>query len=183
MPINYGINSKTMSESVIEIYEKIHKVLSIHCKLNFLAMSATQVLGFNGFKRWHRMRSRELMELKYCLANELFDKFRIAPIFKDYELNYSPADLKEHLESWDKVILNAIEELGTANKEYYEVIGMNSKVIKKALCIFMKDFEKVGRYLKRFTESDWLSLDMHTVDDKLHEKFKCKEEKYGLKYN
>ena len=120
--------------------------------------------------------------MKLCLANELYDKFRIAPTFKDYEITYSPASMEEHLKSWDKALLDTIQELGTLNQEYYELIGMNSHIIKKAMCKIACDYEKVGRLLKRFTESDWLTLDMHIVDDKLHKKYKEKENAHGFKY-
>lgn len=183
MELNLNSTSeKTMAESVSTIYEAIGKVLTIHCKLNKLAMSKMQIMGYNGFKRWHRYRSRQFFELKLCLANELYDKFRISPNFKDYELTYSPANVEEHLKSWDKALLDAIQELGTLNKEYYELAGVNCCIIEKAMRKMMRDYEKVGRLLKRFTESDWLTLDMHIVDDKLHEKYKAKEVEHGFKY-
>ena len=177
-----SVSGKSMGESVSSIYEEIGKVLTIHCKLNKLAMSKMQVMGYNGFKRWHRYRSRQFFELKLCLANELYDKFRISPNFKDYELTYSPTSVEEHLKSWDKALLDGIQELGTLNKEYYELAGVNYSIVEKAISKMMRDYEKVGRLLKRFTESDWLTLDMHVVDDKLHEKYKCKEIEHGFKY-
>lgn len=183
MELDYNIqNEKTMEESITELYENINKILTIHCKLNKMAMNACHSLGYNGFKRWHRYRSRQFFELKICLANELFDKFRIKSNFKEYELNYSPNSIEEHLKSWDKTLLDAIQELGNLNKKYYEETGMNCKIIECSLRKMIKDYEKVGRYLKRFNESDWLTLDMHIVDDKIHEHYKCKEEKYGYKY-
>lgn len=53
---------------------------------------------------------------------------------------------------------------------------MNCGVVDCAMKKMGKDYEKVSRYIKRFTESDWLTLDMHIVDDKLHDKYKAKEE-------
>ena len=180
MEISYG--AKTMQESVTNIYERINKVLSVHCKLNKLAMTATQSLGYNGFKRWHRCRSRKFFELKICLANELYDKFRIVANFKDYEVNYAPASIEEHLKSWESAILEAIEELGTINKDYFELTGISCGMVECAMCKMVRDYEKIGRLIKRFTESDWLTLDMHIVDDKLHKKYKCKEEGSGEKW-
>lgn len=179
--INYNSNGN-MAEQVKSLYERICKVLSVHCKVNKLAMIATQSLGYNGFKRWHRYRSRQFFEMKICLANELFDKFRIVADFKDYEVNYSPTSIEEHLKSWEKVILEAIEELGSINKDYFEVTGISCKIAECAMCKMIRDYEKIGRLIKRFTESDWLTLDMHVVDDKLHCKYKEKEEKHGFSY-
>lgn len=110
------------------------------------------------------------------LANDIFDRFRIKADFKDYELNYFPSTLEEHLRSWQKALLDGIQELGTLGKLFYDQTGTGCEVIDCAMKKMSKDFEKVSRLLKRFTESDWLTLDMHIVDDKLHKKFKLKEE-------
>ena len=165
-----------MADSVKSIFDSIHKVLSVHCKVNALAMSAMQSMGYNGFKRWHRYRSKQIFDLKLKLANELFDRFRIKAEFKEQEVSYSPASLDEHLRAWEKALLDGIQELGTLGKSYYELTGMKCEIVDCALKELAHDYEKVGRYIKRFTESDWLALDMHIVDDKLHEKYKCMEE-------
>lgn len=182
MEYNFGnsiTKESSMSERITSLYESIGKVLSIHCKLNEISMVVCQSIGYNGFKRWHRYRSRQFHEWKLCLANELFDKFRIAYDFKHYEVNYSPKSLQEHLSTWQTSILDAIQELGTLNKEYFNETGSESKIICDVLCCLMKDYEKLGRYISRFNESDWLVIDMHYMDDKIHEKFKEKEIKNG----
>lgn len=181
MEYNYGNSTKesSMSERITSLYESIGKVFSIHCKLNEQSMVICHSIGYNGFKRWHRYRTRQLHDLKLCLANELFDKFRIPYEFKDYEVKYAPKSLQEHLETWQKAVLDGIQELGTLNKQYLTETGCESKIICDALCFMMKDYEKLGRYIARFTESDWLVIDMHMVDDTIHCKFKQKEIEYG----
>ena len=176
------IETRNMNETVIQLYEDICKIFTINSKINNAAMCKMQSLGYNGFKRWHRYRSREFNELRFCLENELYDKFRIVPTFKEYEVDYSPKDMEEHLKSWDKELLDSIRNLGELNQRYYELIGINCKIIEKAIHKIIRDYEKVGRLIKRFTESDWLTLDMHIVDDKIHCKYKGKEEKHGYKY-
>lgn len=173
--------AKNMSETVRELFEEVHKILLTHCKLNNKAMCAVQSLGYNGFKRWHRYRGKCFFDLDTKLANELYDKFRIKADFKDYEVAYSPNGIEEHLKSWQKAILDGIQELGTLGKDFYETAGMNCGVVDCAMKKMGKDYEKVSRYIKRFTESDWLTLDMHIVDDKLHDKYKAKEE--GKQWN
>lgn len=168
--------TKTMAETVRELFEAVHKVMLTHCKLNSKAMCAAQSLGYNGFKRWHRYRSKWFFELDTRLANELFDRFRIKSDFKDYEVTYSPASLEEHLRAWQKAILDGMQELGTLNKQFFEQTGMRCDVVDCALEKMGKDYERVCRFLKRFSESDWLTLDMHIVDDRLHDKYKCKED-------
>ena len=179
MEINY--TAKSMTDAVTSIYTRLYELLCIHTKLNILAMSAMQSMGYNGFKRWHRYRSHQYMKLKLKVRTEMYDKFRLIPNFKDVEISYSPKSMEEHLKSWESAILSAIQELGTVNKDFYETAGINCKIAKCAMCKMMKDYEKVGRYYKRFTESDWLTLDMHIVDDSIHEKFKKKEARYEYK--
>lgn len=183
MEINYNVQTeKSILETIVEIYEKTHKILTIHCKLNKMAMNFCQSMSYNGFKRLHRIRGREFFELDVCLANELFDRFRIKADFKAYELNYSPSSMEEHLKSWDKALSDAVVELGDLNKRYYEQTGTDCKVIGCALHRMIRDYEKTGRFLKRFNGSDWLTLDMHIVDDNIHRKCKKKEDKHGYKY-
>lgn len=177
MEINY-LSTKSMVDSVAELYESIYKVINFHCKLNKFAMSKMHSLGYNGFKRWHRYRSKQFFDLEICLCNELYDKFRISLTHKDYELSYAPNSMEDHLKNWDKALLSSVEELGSLNKEHYELTGSRCKIIECVMHKLIRDYEKVGRYLKRFNESDWLTLDIHIVDDKIHEKYKAKEEKH-----
>jgi len=179
--INYGTGT-SMSEQVKAMYDGICKVLTTHCKINKMAMRSLQAMGYNGFKRWHRYNSREFFELKLCLSNEIFDKFRIKGDFKSYDVSYDPKNMEEHLRSWDNVLLDGIQELGTLHKKYFELTGMESKIISRAMYLLTKDYEKVGRLIMRFTESDWLTLDMHIVDDSLHCKYKEKEKEDGFDY-
>ena len=168
--------TRSMEDSARAVYERMCKVVCVHAKLNELAMSATQALGYNGFKRWHRHRARRLFDCKLRLMNDLFDKFRVRPEIGDYEVTYAPKTLEEHLKSWEKALLSAIEEVGEANKEYFALAGTRCELADELARCFAHDFEKVGRYIRRFNESDWLALDMHIVDDRLHDKYKRKEE-------
>jgi archaellum component FlaC len=176
MDYNYGMNSKSMSESITEIFNSIHDVISTYRKVSIKSMSIMQHLGYNGFKRWHRYRSKCLFEIELKLANKLYDNFRIVPNFKDLDVNYNPSNIEEHLRSWDKLLLDSVQELGKLNIEFTKQTGMSCELIEKSICMLSKDYEKVGRYLKRFNDSDWLTLDIHIVDEHLHEKFKKLEE-------
>jgi len=177
-----GYIDRKMSDEVRDVYSRLYNILCIHTKLNILSMSALQSMGYNGFKRWHRCRVRDFMELKLKLRCEMYDKFRIKPSFNDVEVNYDPTSMEEHLKSWDKALLDGIQELGNISKEFYQIAGISCEIAKCAMHKMMKDYEKVGRYHKRFTESDWLTLDMHIIDDSLHCKYKAKEEEHGYKY-
>lgn len=174
--------TSTMKNDVKTLYEDVYNVLSTHCKLNRISMSILQSMCFNGFKRWHRHRSREFFELKIRLCNEVFDKFRMLVDFKADDVAYSPKSLEEHLKSWSDALLDGIEKLGAYNKRYFELTGTESCIVKDALCIMIKDYEKTTRLYQRFSDGDWLTLDMHMVDDALYCKYKAKEEEHGFKY-
>lgn len=175
--------SKSMADSVKMLFESMHKVVSLHCKLNKMAMCAAQSLGYNGFKRWHRHNARQFFDYDIKLANEIFNRFRIKAGFKDYDVSYSPSGIDEHLKSWEKALLEGIQELGELGKSYYELTGMECCAASSALKDMAHDHEKVCRYIKRFMESDWLAIDMHIVDDRLHEKYKQNEEWGGVLWN
>ena len=174
--------SKSMVDSIKKLFGETHRVLSVHSMLNALAMCALQSMGYNGFKRWHRYRSGQFHAMELCLANELFDCFRIKAEFKSYDLSYAPKSMEEHLKAWEGAILEAIKELGELQKKFVELTGGENRVIGKAVKKLSKDYKRVGRYRMRFEESDWLALDMHTVDRELHCKFKEKEER-GKSWN
>lgn len=175
------LNTKTeegakMSERVKILYDRAAKVLSVHASLNRMAMAAVQFLGYNGFKRWHCHNAKCFFKCTLKLATALYDKFRIKADFKEYELSYAPKGMEEHLRAWEKTLLEGIQELGSVQKDYCEETGTESRVVSCAIEMMSHDRENVGRYLRRFTESDWLALDMHIVDDRIHDKYKRKEE-------
>ena len=173
MELNYGMNNpKSMKDVVSTLFESADKLLSVHCKLNEIAMGITQSIGYNGFKRWHRYRSKEFHKLKLKMENILIDEFRITPTVKEYELTYTPSSLEEHLRSWESALLDGVENVGNLYKQYYDTVGRCNKPLEEFSKILITDYKKVGRLITRFTESDWLAIDMHMVDDNLHRKYK-----------
>jgi hypothetical protein len=144
-------------------------------------MILCQSWGYNGFKRKYRCNVRFFIDLKLCLENELFDKYRSIIINTHETVNYRPANFKDHFVQWDKFLRENIENLVNADKQFIELTGFENCILKKAVKCLLKDFEKTGRYHKRFTEGGWNPIDMHNVDDFLHEKMKKKEEKGGYK--
>ena len=178
MDYNYGMNSKSMSEQITDIFNSVHDVISTYKKVSIKSMVIMQHLGYNGFKRWHRYKSKCLFDLELQLMNKLCDEFRITPNFKDLDVSYTPSSIEEHLRNWDKLLLDSVQELGKLNIEFTKQTGMPCKLIEKLIHKFSKDYQKVGKYLKRFNDSDWLTLDIHIVDDCLHKKYKEKEKNY-----
>jgi hypothetical protein len=133
--------------------------------------------GYNGFKRKYRLMTRHFLNWKLCLENELFDKYRV-PVLDSHEtVQYRPANFRDHFSQWDKFLKENIDALMGLSKQITNLSGIQNCIIKSALCRLFKDYEKTGRYQKRFNEGSWLSHDIHVVDDLLHMKMKKKEEK------
>jgi len=158
-----------------EIYNDIASVLCEHKHINENAMAICQSLGYNGFKRMHRCLSKDLYCLEIDLVNNYFDKYRDVFTIPHTDVNYAPKSLEQHLEWWDKKLLDGIQRLGEANKKHFDKLGVGNCVIKKALKCMLHDYEKCGRWYKRFVETGWLAHDMHVLDDRLHDKYKAKE--------
>lgn len=175
------VKERSMFERVKDAYGTAHEILSSHCMINALAMRAAHVMGYNGFKRWHRCRAREFVSLVLALENELYDRFNIVPKFDWEKVEYLPESLKEHLRHWESSAFDGIKSLGEASRLLFDETGMRSCVIEKALKVLSKDHEHIARLRERFEESDWLTFDVHAIDDKLHRKFKKKEERDGCR--
>jgi hypothetical protein len=158
-----------------EILEKVDEILLFHLMLNGDAMKAAHALGYNGFKRMHRCNEKYFNGLHLAIENEATDDFRMM-LDSDVDFaKYKPSDLKDHLVKWDSVLAKDITELGMLNNAFRMHRGQGLRVIKKALCRMKKNYEKTGRWIKRFNESGWAPHDMHTIDDKIHADWKCRE--------
>lgn len=164
-------------DKITSLFNEIAKIFHNYSEINFKAMCIVHSMGFNGFKRWHRIRSKQFNNLKICLANELFDLFRKKAEFKSELIDYNVSSMDVHLKTWDSFLKDSVSKLGNLNKEFYNETGYECHVISKALEIMKYDYEKVGRYYKRFSEGDWLNMDMHLVDDCIHKKMKKREKK------
>lgn len=160
-----------------QIYKNVDNILIEHIMLNDDAMKYMQSYGFNGFKRLHRYLEKELVCLHQQLENCFYDKYqKVLTTTNLSTSSYQPLDLKSHLEKWGNQLNRAIQELGELNQAHFDAVGITNNIIEDTICIFLKKHEKVSRWIKRFNESNWNSLDCHIVDDRLHEKMKKKEE-------
>lgn len=159
-----------------QVYKNIDNILLTHIMINDKAMKFTQSIGYNGFKRMHRCLSKELMCLHQKLVTCYFDKYRkVLDTNVDTPL-YNPVDLKSHLEKWKNILSISIQELGELNQEHFDLVGITNDVVEDTLKCFMCKLEKINRWITRFDESMWNSIDCHLVDDYLHKKMKKKEE-------
>ena len=158
-----------------DFYKKVYAIFCDHTILNKRAMTACQSMGYNGFKRMHRILNKEFNCLENELLNECFDKYRKVLEFEVRDYSYRPTSLKDHLAEWDAKLERDISELGKLNKEYFEKTGVECGLVKKALACMIKRYEKTGRWYRRFDEGGWLVHDCHVLDDRLHEKHKAEE--------
>lgn len=159
-----------------QIYKNVDNLILTHLMINDKAMKYTQSLGYNGFKRMHRFLSKELMCLHQKLVTCFYDKYQKVLNVNVDNVIYEPLDLKSHLEKWKTLLENGIQELGELNQEHFDIIGVTNDIIEDLICKFMHYLEKINRWIKRFNESMWNSVDCHIVDDYLHKKMKKKEE-------
>ena len=159
-----------------QIYKNVDTIILTHLMINDTAMAYTQSFGYNGFKRLHRHLTKELLCKHLKLENCYFDKYQKildAPVDTP---NYKPMNLKNHLERWKELLERHIQELGELNQEHFDLIGTTNSIIEDIIHCFLKKYEKVNRWIIRFNESNWSSIDCHYVDDCLHKKMKKKEE-------
>lgn len=162
--------------TVEEIYKSTDKIILKHLMINDNAMKIMQSLGYNGFKRLHRCNTRELLKYHIKLENNLFDKYRQILDVSPESIKYDPINMKNHLDKWKQTLNEDIKTLGNLNYEHIQTIGISNDIIEDTLKEFLHDYEKVCRYYMRFNESNWNPIDIHVVDDKLHEKIKKYEE-------
>jgi len=62
-----------------ELYDAAIKLLKEMCLKHECAMIVCQSIGFNGFKRWHRRRSKKFHCWSIGMSNDLFDFYRKTP--------------------------------------------------------------------------------------------------------
>ena len=176
---SYNTTLLETEDKLLLVYSKALKVLKEYARISELAMVCMQSKGYNGFKRWHRYRNREFNNFALILQNELFDRYRKTVKIEIPMINYEPQSMNTHLLNWKEKINQSIIDLGSCNKDYFNLVGTDNCIINEAIETLSKDYEKVCRYYSRFSEGDWLIHDMHIVDDCIHKKFKKKEEHYG----
>ena len=159
-----------------QIYKNVDNIVLTHLMINDDAMKVCQSLGYNGFKRLHRCLTKELLCEHIKLENCYFDRFQKVLNTKVNFSQYAPMDLKNHLEKWKELLTRHIQELGELNQEHFDVLGVTSETIECVIHILVKKLEKVNRWIIRFNESNWNSMEIHYVDDCLHKKYKKMEE-------
>lgn len=168
-------NPMNSNRSMSDILMDMDKIICWHKYFNDKSMRVCHAAGFNGMKRMHRVLTRCFLDYHLCLENEAFDKFRIS-LDTEYEhVNYSTSDLIEHLKNWNMKLGQDMEKLAMLNNEYRMHAGLGNKTAKQVLKKMAKNYEKSGRWYRRFEETKSMH-DLYDFDSQLHEKMKKKEE-------
>ena len=160
-----------------ELYDSAIKLFKELMLKHEGAMVICQSLGYNGFKRWHRRRSKKFHCYSIGLVNELFDNYRKQANIAAMPSTYSASSLQEHLASWDHCLETTLMTLIDISKQFIDKTGLVNCYIECAIRCCAKDREKTRRWYARFNEANWSAHDMHYIDDALHIHEKYKEEK------
>lgn len=176
----YDMNSGN-PHNIGEILESMDEIMLFHMMLNDKAMKCCHAWGYNGFKRMHRYNDRCFLEYHIQLSNEAYDKYKMTLETKHKDFDYMPSDLMDHLKKWEMKLGEDIKMLGKLNNEYRMMTGNGNCVAEDAMYIMCRNYEKSGRYYKRFMETK-SAHDMHEMDDAIHSKYKAKEEAKGYNY-
>lgn len=165
-----------MDSDIETIYKEIDRIIVNHLMINDNSMKLCQSWGYNGFKRLHRVNSKNLLSEHLKLENCMFDKYRKVLEINNISTDYSPTNLKYHLSKLKDIYYDDIIKIGKLNHEHIKLIGVSNSVAENILKYLNHDYEKVCRWYQRFEENGWNYVDMHLVDDRLHEKIKKIEE-------
>ncbi|MBR5304934.1 MAG: hypothetical protein IKU37_08940 [Candidatus Gastranaerophilales bacterium] len=163
-------------ETLKTIYDRVSHILEKHAQLNKEASACLQSLGYNGFKRLHRYNCKKFQYWQMKLANILFNIKREKLDMQAMNINYAPMDLKEHLRKWLEELEYALKELGELNKHHFETCGKTSDIIECAMCLMLDDLGNIQRWQHQGEATDWLEMFLFILDDKIHCKYKKKEE-------
>lgn len=176
-----AMNPNAAKGDIGAVLEAMDEIMLSNMLLNDKAMKYCHMWGFNGFKRLHRYNDRCFLEYHIQLNNEAYDKYRMVLDTKVVEFDYKPMDLVDHLQKWENMLKEDIHELGKLNNKYREMAGKGNCVAEDAMHLMARNYEKAGRYAKRFAETKSMH-DMHSLDDEIHVKMKAKEEAEGHSY-
>jgi hypothetical protein len=172
-------------KSIKEILSEMANIEMRLSIINFKAMSICQQLGFNGFKRWHRCFSKDFYNFVICLETKAFDYYAVDLDLTGDLVDYKASSIIYHFQLYKEQAEKALAELGTLNKDFYELTGFEAPKADKTKKILLKQIEKCTRMINRYKSigSEATGLhDLHTYDDRLHEKMKKIEEEHYARH-
>lgn len=138
--------------------------------------------GLQGFKRLHRYNSLEDRNRRIKLQHYIIDRFgeNLEPDW-DYAVK-TPNDIQEMLNyyiDWEESVIETIGEKG--NKLILNKWVNEGKKIQNCLDDVSNEIMKARRYRQEFSKAEYDWEYIRYVDNKLHEKYKAKENEQGFK--
>lgn len=161
-----------------ELLECIDEIMLRNLIYNDKAMKYCHAIGFNGFKRMHRWNTKKFLCWHIDLENEAYNKYRMTLETQMQDFEYNPSDIISHFQKWDMKLGEDIKALGHYNNLYRDWAGKDNCIVDEVMALMCKNYEKAGRWHKRFTETKSMH-DMHDLDDSIHAKYKAMEEVAG----
>lgn len=168
--------------TIKDILTDISTLYLRHIMINSNALNICQYLGYNGLKRWHRIKFKKFNDLFVRVNCKSFDYYGIEIKNENVNVVYQPSTIIMHINNYLDILKKDLDKLGELNKEFYEVTGFEapkSCIVKKE---FLRSIEKCNRMLNRYQEIGNHSIaiaDLHKYDDKLHKKCKKYEEEHS----
>lgn len=167
--------------TIKEILTDISDLYLKHIMINSNALNICQYLGYNGLKRWHRIKFKKFNDLFLKINCKSFDFYGVEIKTENVKIVYEPTTIIIHISNYLDILKEDFDKLGKLNKEFFELTGFDAPktcIVKKE---FSRSIEKCKRILNRYQEIGNHSIaiaDLHYFDDKLHKKCKKIEEEY-----
>lgn len=178
MPYDMKTTGHDDPKNMGELLECIDEILLSNLMFNDKSMKHCHAMGLNGFKRMHRVNTRKFLCWHIDLENEAYDKYRMTLETKMPDFDYSISDIVSHFQKWEMELGEDIKALGHYNNLFRNWSGKDNCVVDEAMGLMCHDYEKAGRWHKRFMETKSMH-DIHDLDDSIHAKYKAMEEASG----
>lgn len=134
----------------------------------------THMMGFQGAKRYNRIRSHEDRCLRLKIQHYMIDVFGIdlEPNWKSKNIEFS--SYKDYLEQYLDTEIEAYTDLNKIhNALVSEGYVAEACLVKDYLPTVVKEIEKVRRWILEGDNSQWMYHHVRIVDMHIHDK--CKE--------
>lgn len=143
------------------------------------SMNICQSLGYNGLKRFHRCKIKEFNNYLISLENKSIDYWSIVLNNVKSDESHKASSIMNHVSSILEKMETHLKKLGELNNEFMQLHGTFAPDCECAIKSTFKIMEKYKRILKRYEEIGNHATaihDLHTWDDRLHDKIKKYEE-------
>ena len=167
----------------MELYNEVVKCVCQMIRSCKDASAFCQTEIKDGYKRMYQTYAFLYEKELEWLKKKVFDLYRVRPKDDHVTVAYNPGTFHDHFTHWTRFMENSIKTLGMLNKQIYDSDGIPSKSLKalgKIICKACKDYERVCRDLKIYTDTKWNEVIVRERNDFYHAKFKCYMEKLGI---